>query len=146
MMMRLEHGFSLALPPSRALPLFTPRGEEAWVPGWVPRCIDPPDGAPQVGMVWSTAADSVWWTCLRWDLDAGRAGYLRLTPGVKVARVWIRATPGPLPDTSEIAVAYEWIALNAQGGAEIAAVTPKAFADEIDGWRALIVGAGLAPA
>lgn len=122
--------------PADALPLFTPKGEEAWVPGWAPRYIDPADGETTEGMIFSTSDDSVWWTCLRWSPPA-EARYLRLTPGFKAARVAIECTPQG--QGSRVAVTYDWHALSAAGAAEIAAITSAGFAAEIDGWRALIL-------
>ncbi|MCB1388573.1 MAG: hypothetical protein KDK12_05420 [Rhodobacteraceae bacterium] len=137
-MPRFTHAIDLPLSPARALPLFTPRGEEAWVPGWDPRYIDPADGATAEGMIFSTGDDSTWWTCLRW-VPPAEARYLRLTPGVKAARVGILCSS--LPSGSRIAVSYDWHALNAEGEAEIAAITPEGFAAEIEQWRVLVLAA-----
>jgi hypothetical protein len=133
-----RHTIDLPMAPGQALPLFTPKGEEDWVPGWAPRYVDPADGTTTEGMIFSTGGDSVWWTCLRWA-PPSEARYLRLTPGVKVARVGILCTAEGAG--SRIAVTYDWHALDATGAAEIAAITAESFAAEIDQWRALILAA-----
>ena len=48
-----------------------------------------PDGATAEGMIFSTGDGAVWWTCLRWEPDTGLARYLRLSPGLKAARVTV---------------------------------------------------------
>ncbi|MCC0077217.1 MAG: SRPBCC family protein [Rhodobacter sp.] len=135
----LSHSFSLPMPPDRALPLFTPRGEEAWVPGWAPVYVDPPGGETAEGMIFSTGNGAVWWTCLRWRPATGEARYLRLTPGVKAARVGVSCRAEGAG--TRVTVCYDWHALGADGAAEIAALTPAGFASEIDGWRSLILAA-----
>lgn len=131
------HFFDLPFPPSEAMPLFTPKGEEIWVPGWNPRYIDPPRGETREGMVFSTHDDSVWWTCLRWD-PAGEACYLRLTPGVKFARVHVRCDASGT-EGSAVRICYDWHAINEVGAREIAELGPEGFAREIEGWRSLIL-------
>lgn len=128
--------FDLPFAPGEALPFFTPRGEEGWVPGWAPRYVDPPGGETVEGMIFSTGGDSVWWTCLRWD-PPREARYLRLTPGVKAARVSVRCAPKD--GGSRVTVGYDWHALGPEGAREIAAITPEGFAAEIAGWRRLIL-------
>lgn len=135
-MTRFAHAFDLPLTPEAAMPLFTPRGEEAWVPGWAPRYVDPPGGETRVGMIFATGEGAVWWTCLHWD-PAGEARYIRLMPGHRAARVRVRCTPAP--GGCRVAVAYDWFGLDAAGKAAVAAITDAGFAAEIDGWRALIL-------
>jgi len=133
----LSHSFILPMSPDQALPLFTPKGEEAWVPGWAPAYVDPPGGDTVEGMIFSTGNGAVWWTCLRWCPAAGEARYLRLTPGVKAARVTVLCRAEGAG--TRVSVAYDWHALGGEGAAEIAALTPDGFASEIDGWRTLIL-------
>lgn len=138
-----SHEIDLPLPPDRAITLFTPRGEEAWVPGWAPAYVDPPGGETTEGMIFSTGDGATWWTCLRWD-PPGLVRYLRLTPGRKVARVEVRCIAAR--DGCRAHVSYDWFGLSPEGTAEISAITQQTFAAEIDGWRALILrNPGLAP-
>ena len=134
-----RHGFTLPLPPEVALGLFTPRGEEGWVPGWAPRYIDPAEGETVAGMIFSTEGGAVWWTCLDWNPQGGAVRYLRLTPGVKVARVGVTCRAEGAG--TAVSVVYDWHPLGPEGEAELAALTPQAFAKGIDGWRALILAA-----
>ena len=46
----------IPLPASRALPLFTARGERAWVPGWKPRFPAGELDDEDEGTVWVTEA------------------------------------------------------------------------------------------
>ena len=135
-----QHTIQLPVPPDRALPLFTPRGEETWVPGWAPVYVDPPDGATSEGMIFSTGDGAVLWTCLRWDPADGLARYVRLSPRVKAARVTIRCQPHGQGGSS-VTVQYDWHALGPEGADDLATLTAEGFAAEIDGWRERILAA-----
>ena len=132
-----SHEFELPFPPSEAMVLFTPKGEEIWVPGWNPRYVDPPRGETREGMVFSTHDDAVWWTCLLWD-PAGEARYLRLTPGVKFARVHVRCAPCG-EGATQVQISYDWHAINEEGAREIAELGQEGFTHEIAKWRELIL-------
>jgi hypothetical protein len=51
-----RHEIVLPLPIARAFPLFTPKGEMAWVDGWAPTFLHPASGETQAGMVFTTEA------------------------------------------------------------------------------------------
>ena len=60
------HEIIVDRPVAEAFPLFTPKGEEAWVPGWKPVYISPVSGETCRDMIFVTEKDgetSVW-TCL----------------------------------------------------------------------------------
>lgn len=85
---------SVPLPPAEAFPLFTPEGERAWVPGWVPTypiptqsADDPPE--PYAGLVFVTLDDEAprTWTVTRYDADAHRVSYAYTRTGRVAAMV-----------------------------------------------------------
>src|SRR5690348_5713399 len=81
------HSFHIALPPERALRLFTPVGERAWVSHWDPRfpAGESGDGSAP-GTVFLTG-DTHWVVI---DRDEDRVRYARVTPGVRAGTVEVR--------------------------------------------------------
>jgi hypothetical protein len=108
-----SHSISVALPPERAMHLFTPVGERLWASHWDPRfpAGERGDGSAP-GTVFLTG-DTHWVVV---DRAPGRVRYARVTPGVRAGTVEV--------------------ALRADGEATIADVTyditPLAGADDYD--------------
>ena len=65
------HEIALDLPLAEAMPLFTPKGEEAWLTVWEPRCIAPATGDTCEEMLFVTehGGETTFWTCLKWRPD-----------------------------------------------------------------------------
>jgi hypothetical protein len=84
------HRFHVALPPERAMHLFTPVGERLWVPGWAPRfpAGESGDGSAP-GTVFLT--DDTHWVVI--DRTPDRVRYARVTPGVRAGTVEVRVEP-----------------------------------------------------
>jgi len=134
-----SHEISVPLPPDRAMGLFTPKGEEDWVPGWRPNYVSPPSGETCQDMIFTTGAghDLTIWTCLAWSPEAGRVRYLRNTPSSRIAFVEvICAADGPARST--VRVSYRFIALTPEGAAYVATITDTSFAADIAEWQVLI--------
>lgn len=131
-----EHSFRLDRPADEVFALFTPAGEAAWVPGWRPVFVHPVDGTTVAGMVFLTDFDGedTIWTCVRHDAAAHEVGYVRVTPGSRVALVDV-AVAATGDGGSDVRVRYRITALSPTGEAIVAATTPAAFAERIDGWR-----------
>jgi hypothetical protein len=113
---RLTGVIGVALPPAEAFWLFTPRGEEAWVPGWRPAfpAQTPDDTAP--GTVFHTSAHgaqpTIWVVT---DRQPGRQiSYARVCPGDRAGTVSVSLAPaGPTGQASEVEVTYQLTALSA---------------------------------
>ena len=139
--MRAEfnHEIQIDLPVEEALPLFTPKGEELWVPGWRPRYISPPSGETREEMLFVTEAEgeTTVWTCLRWQPAQGHARYLRVTPGSRISFVDVSCRAHG-PSRTVARVSYEHFALTAEGQAFIGKLSPASFTEMIDGWAGLI--------
>ncbi len=60
------HEITVDRPAAAAFPLFTPKGEEAWVPGWKPEYIRPETGETCEEMLFTTGEgeEKTFWTCL----------------------------------------------------------------------------------
>jgi len=128
---------------SEAFPLFTPRGEEAWVPGWSPTYIHPETGETCKEMIFTTGEgeEKTFWTCLSWQPDQWHVRYLRLTPASRFAFVDVHCTPEG-PDRTRVRVCYQMHALNDHGRAFLEGFSQRQFAQSIDEWSDLIEAMG----
>jgi len=126
-------------PVEEAFPLFTPKGEEDWVPGWKPDYFAPESGETRKDMLFATGAgaERTWWTCLDWEPEAHRVRYLRLTPDSRAAFVEVTCRARDAR-TTEVTVSYDVQALGEAGERYIAGMTDEAFAGMIGAWSALI--------
>ena len=133
------HEFTLDRPPSDALPLFTPKGEEAWVPGWQPHYISPATGETAKEMLFVThhGDETTYWTCMDWQPEEGHVRYLRLTPGTRAGFVDVQCLDEG-KNTTRVRVTYQMHALSAEGRAQLEQMTEDSFASMIDGWKQLI--------
>lgn len=107
---RLTGRLVVALPPDHAFGLFTPRGEQDWVPQWTPRfpaqVVD--DTAP--GTVFETCAHGQTTTWVVLDRLSGRhIRYARVTPQVDAGTVTV--TLDDAGGRSAVSVTYELTAL-----------------------------------
>lgn len=135
--MRAEfsHEISIPLPVEEAFPLFTPKGEELWVPSWAPAYVSPPDGETGEEMIFMTGsgADLTLWTCLRWQPEIWHVRYQRTTPGSRIAFVDILCRPDGASAT-RVRVGYTYVPLSAAGRTFIDALSADAHAATIDSW------------
>ena len=134
-----SHEITVERPASEAFALFTPRGEEAWVPGWTPTYIRPENGETCEEMIFTTGEgdEKTFWTCLSWEPDQYHVRYLRLTPASRVAFVDVRCWPLGR-DRTRVRVAYQLQALSDRGRSYLDDLTESDFAKSIDGWSDLI--------
>jgi hypothetical protein len=101
---------TVELPPEQAFHLFTPRGEERWVPGWSPRfpVVAADDTTP--GTVFETEANGRITTWLVVERIPGRlVRYARVTPGVSAGTVTVGLADAG--GTSDVTVTYDLTAL-----------------------------------
>lgn len=94
-----RHELSVPLPPERAIHLFTPVGERAWVPHWDPAfpAGEHGDGSAP-GTVFLTG-DTHWVVA---DRTPDRVRYARVTPGVRAGTVEVRVRPDGERSTAEV--------------------------------------------
>jgi hypothetical protein len=130
----------VALPPSKALPLFTARGESLWVPDWKPVYVNPSDGEPIEGGVWLTNDGDVEviWRVQRYDPSAGVAEYLRVVPGNRVAVVRVECAAADGGAATAVTVTYRITPIAPAGDAWVAEMSDAAFAEMMREWERLI--------
>lgn len=137
-----RHRIEIARPIEVVFPLFTPKGEESWAPGWAPEYLHPTDGTPREGMVFRTFhdAETTLWACIAFRPEDHHVRYVRVTPTSRFGFVDVvcRALGS---ERTEVAVGYDYTALSPAGGALLAALSEEAFAAMIEGWRDEIAAA-----
>ena len=134
--------FRLALSPADALPWFTPEGERAWAPDWIPEYLHPPDGALRAGLAFSTRAggELTHWLLLSYDPARGRAEYVRMVPDSRIGTVVVEcAAVGS--GATDVTVTYQLTAVSEHGNAVLDALTPHAFEQMLKEWEAGITAA-----
>jgi hypothetical protein len=137
-----RHRIVLALPVEVAFPLFTPKGEEAWAPGWAPEYLFPADGETREGMVFRTfhGGETTLWGCVDYRPQEHVVRYARVNPETRFAFVEVECRAiGPA--TTEVEVGYAQTAVSPAGEGVLAETTEAAFAATIDGWRVEIEAA-----
>lgn len=150
--MRIERRHAILVPAAidRVFPLFTPRGELDWVPGWAPVFLWPADGETCEGMVFRTGSGSqaTLWGCAHWRPEQHHARYVRVTPASRFAYVTVDCESAG-PEATRVSICYEMTALTPDGQADLDGIGPDAFRAMIEDWRGLVTawlarGAGAA--
>ncbi|MEV0346910.1 SRPBCC family protein [Nonomuraea sp. NPDC050680] len=121
---RLSGEVAVAMPPAEAFRLFTPRGEEEWVPGWRPGFPVATDDDSEPGTVFETDAHGERTTWVVLGREKGRRiSYARVTPGSRAGTVSVAVGEGD-GGGSAVRVTYELTALSPEGEREL-----REFAD-----------------
>lgn len=107
------------MPPDQAFHLFTPRGEEAWAPGWQPQFPDAVDDDTAPGTVFLTGARGEATIWIVTESDPGRhIAYARVTPHARAGTVTVRLEDGG--GHTDVTVTYDLTALTDAAAAELA--------------------------
>lgn len=137
MRVQLTGHVNVPQPAINSLPLFTPRGEERWVPGWKPHFPVPTSDDTAPGTVFETTGHGETTTWVVIGRTPERISYARVTPGSRAGTVTVQAR-----DTA-VEVTYDLTALSAE--AEVALEEFAAgYIDFLKGWEIAIAEAGLA--
>ncbi len=138
---RVEHTHSITVdaPVARVFLLFTPLGETLWAQGWEPEFIAPKSGITERFMVFRTGAGAgeTLWSCVDWEPAKHFVRYARVTPASRFGIVEVQASAVDRTKTN-VTVTYRYVALTAEGEAELAAFTEDAFRAMIDGWQTAV--------
>ena len=136
-MTEFTHRIELTGDIKQIFPLFTPRGEEAWVPGWAPTYLNGKDTREEMLFTTGEGAETTFWTCLKWQPETHHARYLRITPASRIAIVDV-VCRAQSPKQVAVQVTYTYTPLTPTAAAELATMTQRQYADSIDEWAALI--------
>ena len=120
-------------------PLFSPRGERLWVPGWDPEVLHPPESAWCEGQIFRTQEErgEAVWVITRLVREAHRAEYHRVEPGRYVAHVAVRCRAISDRQT-QVAVSYSYVGLSEDGNREIEAMSTRDYDAKLARWSGWI--------
>jgi hypothetical protein len=131
-----EGSFRVHQPAEHAFPLFSPRGEEAWVPGWKPEMLHPAGAEWETGLVFRTVHDgqeSIWFV-RSLDRDAHRVTYDRVDLGMTATTVSVRCEAAG-SDTTNVSVTYTFVGITDAGNAFVRAQKRDEFAAKMERWQ-----------
>jgi hypothetical protein len=139
-----EGSFELDTSADRALQFFTPEGERAWVKGWDPKPLYP----PEVGVVFK--ANSVFrvdedkerslWTIVEADLKEHIAEYIYVVEGERLSRVRVQVQPLG-EQHCRVRVHYVHTATSEKGLHFVASVTEESYAQKMRDWQRMVSAA-----
>ena len=133
---RLTGRIQVALAPSEAFRLFTPRGEQDWAHGWHPSFPAPAPDDTEPGTVFETSAHGQHTVWLVTDRQPGkRISYARVTPGDQAGTVTI--TISAAGHHSEVEVIYQMTALTSLADRKIGEFADK-YPAYLQSWQAAI--------
>jgi hypothetical protein len=131
-----EGKFLVGLTPEQAFPLFSPRGEEAWVPGWKPQFLYPAGAEWETGLVFRTVhegQESIWFV-RELDLRRHAVTYDRVDIGLVAATVRVACRKAEAESTV-VTVRYTFIAISEAGNAFVSARTGDEYAAKMRRWE-----------
>jgi len=139
-----EGSFELNTSADRALPFFTPDGERAWVSGWDPKPLYP----PQADVLFKTNSvfrldhgeEHSLWTIIEADLQEHIAEYVYVVEGERLSRVRVQIQPLS-ENHCRVHVQYVHTAISAKGLEFVASVTEESYAQKMRDWQRLISAA-----
>jgi hypothetical protein len=136
-----EGSFELQTTADKALKFFTPEGERAWVKGWDPKPVYPPQaGVPfQANAVFRVdeGTELSLWTIVEANLQGHVAEYLYIVEGERVSRVRVEIQPTGVKQC-RVQVQYVHTAISEKGLRFVASVTEEAFAEKMRDWQRMV--------
>jgi hypothetical protein len=135
---RVAHSYtqSLRAPADAVFPLLCPVREAEWIEGWDPDLVVTGSGAAELDCVFTTGdgADAAVWVVTRYDAALGCIEFVKVTPGVTVARISIMVVPDG-PDTCRADVTYQHTSLGPEGDRVVAEFTADAYTTFMRTWE-----------
>ena len=143
-----EGSFELDISADKALPFFTPEGERAWVKGWNPKPVYPPQAtvAFETNAVFRVDEDEErsLWTIFEADFAKHVAEYVYVVEGQRVSRVRVKIEPLGA-HKCRVHVYYVHTATSEKGLQFVASVTEEAFAQKMRDWQRMVSAATKQP-
>lgn len=127
---RREHTQNLVAPPDAVFPMLCPVREVEWVTGWDPYAVHSVTGVAEQDCVFVTRDDGVesTWVITEYDPEKHRIEFIKLTPGVTVAKLEFAVEPDG-DAASKMHVAYTRTALSQEGRKAVAAFDEEYWAE-----------------
>lgn len=139
-----EGSFELDISANRALHFFTPEGERAWVKGWDPKPLYPPQAnvpfkANSVFRVDEGEENSLW-TIVEADSQGHIAEYIYVVEGERLSRVRVQIEPLS-EQHCRVRVHYVHTATSEKGLQFVASVTQESYAQKMRDWQRMVSAA-----
>ncbi len=139
-----EGSFELDTSAERALHFFTPEGERAWVQGWDPKPVYPPQAtvAFQANSVFRLdhGGERSLWTIVAADLHNRVAEYIYVVEGERLSRVRVQVEPLG-QRRCRVRVQYVHTATSESGLQFVASVSEEAYAQKMRDWQRMVSAA-----
>lgn len=132
----LDGSFRVNRTPDSAFPLFSPRGEEAWVPDWKPELLYPADAEWQEGQVFRTrhgTDESIWFVGYL-DREGHRVVYHRVDAGLTAVTVSV-CCDGAASDATKVTVRYTVVGITEAGNDFVRKQKQEDFAARMLQWE-----------
>jgi len=136
-----EGSFELDTSVDRALLFVTPEGERAWVKGWDPKPMYPPQPF-ETNAVFSVGQDGErsLWTIVEADLQKHIAEYIYVVEGERLSRVRVQIQPLD-GKHCRVRVRYVHTATSEEGLHFVASVTEESYAQKMRDWHRMVSAA-----
>lgn len=128
--------FTVHAPIDAVFELFSPLGEQGWVPGWSPELLHPSDVYWAQGQIFRTQEEQgeALWLVTSLNRESHLVEYHRVEPHRYIARVRVGCTVTD-KSTTEVSTAYTFVGLSAEGNDEIKAMTVEAYSEKMKRWK-----------
>jgi hypothetical protein len=139
-----EGSFELNTSADKALLLFTPEGERAWVKGWDPKPVYPPqaDVVFQANSVFRVdqAGEHSLWTIVEADLQEHIAEYIYVVEGERLSRVRVQIE-ALSEQHCRVRVHYVHTAISEKGLPFVTSVSEASYAQKMRDWHHILSAA-----
>lgn len=136
---RIAHTYTQTLngPAGAVFALLCPVREAEWIEGWDPDLVVSASGVAEPDCVFTTGsgADGAVWVVTRYQPETYTIEFVKVTPGVTVARIMIRVTSID-ERRSAAAVMYQHTSIGPAGDDFVAGFTADAWTRFMRGWEA----------
>jgi uncharacterized protein YndB with AHSA1/START domain len=128
--------FTVHAPIDAVFELFSPLGEQWWVPGWSPELLHPSDVSWAQGQIFRTQEEQgeAIWLVTSLNRESHLVEYHRVEPHRYIARVRVECNARD-QNTTEVSTAYAFVGLSNKGNDEIKAMTVEAYSDKMRRWK-----------
>jgi hypothetical protein len=123
----------LAADPARVFPLLCPVRETEWVEGWDPSLVVTSSGVAEKDCVFVMPDPEAVWVVTEYE-PPRRIEFVKVTPGVTVARIGIVLSPAG-PGATRADVTYTHTALTEAGERFVAGFTDEYYASFMKEWE-----------
>lgn len=135
----LAGSFHVEAPVEEAFPLFSPKGEEAWVAGWKAEILYPEGAEWECGLVFRTRkgeSETIWFVT-ELDRQAHRVGYHRVEAGMTAVMLRVECEEAGASQT-RVSVRYTFVGISEAGNEAVLHRSQREFDEWMQEWESSI--------